>query len=145
MATVEIEEMAPCPTTDIMLLGIGATTFNVRLARDQLPAVVGRDAKAAVRLDDTCISRRHCEIHEVQGTLVVRDTASKNGTWVNGDCIDQSHLLPGDRLAVGGMTFMVEYERPAGAPAGGLRVGRRSLQSVLLAPCRAEPCCRAGA
>jgi pSer/pThr/pTyr-binding forkhead associated (FHA) protein len=76
---------------------------------------------ADVRLDDPCVSRVHCEVSDLNGTLVVRDLGSKHGTYVNGQKVTQAPLLPGDRLTVGVSSFEVQYERrrtkPSIAPA----------------------------
>ena len=77
----------------------------------KLPAVLGRNPEADVRLDDRWVSRVHTEISEINGTLVVRDLDSRNGTLVNGQYIKEAHLLPGDRLTVGLTSFEVQYKR----------------------------------
>ena len=77
---------------------------------DRLPAIVGRSAQADVRLDDQWVSRIHCEISELSGTLIARDLESRNGTLVNGEYIQEAHLLPGDRLTVGMTSFEVRYK-----------------------------------
>jgi len=50
-----------------------------------------------------------------QGSIVVRDLASKNGTFVNGVHVTESHLMPGDQLTVGQTKFHAHYERRTGA------------------------------
>ena len=53
--------------------------------------VIGREGDLVVA--DPEISRRHCAIRVVDGTLVVDDLQSLNGTWVNGKRIDFPTLL----------------------------------------------------
>src|SRR5262249_3376950 len=54
------------------------------------------------------VSRRHCELLEVGGKLVVRDLGSSNGTFVNGKrVLGQQPLKPGDELTVGAVTLRV--------------------------------------
>lgn len=77
------------------------------------PFVIGRSGDAEMQIDDRWSSRRHCEIDEVDGTLIVRDLASSNGTLVNGVAICTSPLLPGDELAIGISVFKVSYLRDA--------------------------------
>jgi pSer/pThr/pTyr-binding forkhead associated (FHA) protein len=82
--------------------------FSIVLAG--LPAIVGRSPQVDVHLDDPWVSRVHCEISQVNGTLVVRDLESRNGTLVNGEHIQEAHLLPGDQLTVGMTSVEVRYK-----------------------------------
>jgi len=59
-----------------------------------------RDCEFPVCTDDA--SRRHAEVYSADGLFLVRDMASKNGTFVNGELIGGPHALePGDRIGVG--------------------------------------------
>lgn len=67
--------------------------------------VVGRDPAADVILDDPGISRRHTEIRVTHDgphlVSSVRDLASTNGTFVNGERIASTRLIDGDQITVG--------------------------------------------
>jgi len=89
-----------------------------RIVVKSFPAMIGRGADAEVHVDDRWASRRHCQIDEVDGTLVVRDVGSRHGTFVNGESVRSAHLMPGDRLTIGATSFEVLYRRSAGRPAG---------------------------
>jgi len=94
----------------------------------RFPALIGRVPDAVVQLDDSWVSRRHCEIAEVDGTLVVRDLGSRHGTFVNGTQVSESPIRPGDRLTVGISTFQVSYGSSAPRPLSSIlrrAVGRR--------------------
>jgi pSer/pThr/pTyr-binding forkhead associated (FHA) protein len=79
--------------------------------------IVGRRRGCDVRIPSDAVSRRHCLVSVREGTVMVEDLASVNGTFVNGKRVDGKQLLyPGDRLEVGPVTFLVEYAR-ADAPA----------------------------
>jgi pSer/pThr/pTyr-binding forkhead associated (FHA) protein len=80
------------------------------VAIEELPLVIGRSCDALICLDDRWVSRRHCEIDQVDGTLVVRDLGSKHGTYVNDQRINQAVLRPGDRLNVGLSVFVASFE-----------------------------------
>ena len=84
---------------------------RVQTIINKLPVVIGRNPEADVRLDDRWVSRVHSEISEINGTLVVRDLDSHNGTLVNGQYIKEAHLFPGDQLTVGLTSFQVQYTR----------------------------------
>jgi len=63
--------------------------------------VLGRSRECAVRLPDVDTSRRHAKIVCAGGRFVLYDLASTNGTFVNGERIEQRELRPGDRLQIG--------------------------------------------
>jgi hypothetical protein len=90
---------------------ISPKIFDSRHANDLgcFPVMVGRSSHAAVRLNDPSVSRCHCEIDDIEGTLVVRDLGSKNGTFVNGLCVTAAPLMPRDMLTVGSTSFVMEY------------------------------------
>ncbi len=67
-----------------------------------LPAQIGRELEAAVRLDgDLGVSRRHAELYWQAGVLRVRDLSSAHGTLVNGYTVSDKGLQPGDKIQVG--------------------------------------------
>ncbi len=80
------------------------------------PAIIGRDPGADVCLDESHVSRQHCELRRCDDAVVVRDLESKNGTYVNGRKVTQASLRPGDKLCVGGMDFVVEFRVAEPAP-----------------------------
>jgi pSer/pThr/pTyr-binding forkhead associated (FHA) protein len=75
------------------------------------PVTIGRSCEADIQLADRWVSRLHCEIDQIDGTLVVRDLHSRHGTYVNGRRIAEILLMPGNRLGIGMTKFLVSYER----------------------------------
>jgi diguanylate cyclase (GGDEF)-like protein len=67
--------------------------------------VVGRGPGCNVRLDDDTVSRHHCRIHvEPDGSVILTDLGSTNGTLVNGRRVEQVVLAEGDKVQVGTST-----------------------------------------
>ena len=65
-------------------------------------ASVGRHPDSDVFLDDITVSRRHVELIEGPTGYGIRDVGSLNGTYVNGQRIDDELVLTnGDELQVG--------------------------------------------
>lgn len=63
---------------------------------------LGRHPDSEISLDDITVSRWHAEIERTGDGYLVRDTGSLNGTYVNGQRIDDALLLhQGDELQVG--------------------------------------------
>lgn len=89
------------------LLSDNGVILDSEFPLDELPLVIGRSPDATIRVADRWVSRRHCEIAERDGSLVVRDLGSSHGTLLNGQLITESTLTPGDKLTVGLTTLLV--------------------------------------
>jgi len=79
---------------------------------------IGRESGNFIQLDDHEVSRRHAEIRRVDGSFVVGDLKSSNGTFVNNRKVERAELSSGDQIQVG-RTVMVyskdqDDERVAG-------------------------------
>lgn len=71
--------------------------------------VIGRGSAAAVRLDDSGVSRQHAEVRREGDDVVFVDLGSTNGSAVNGRLVERVRLTPGDRIEVGRSVLV--YER----------------------------------
>ena len=49
---------------------------------------IGRDYQADIRLEDDRVSRRHIKVYPVEEVWFLKDLASLNGTYVDGQTID---------------------------------------------------------
>jgi len=80
---------------------------------------IGRHDDCLIRIRSAQVSRRHCELYEDKGALMVKDLGSSNGTYVNGKrVLGQQPLKPGDVISIGGVTFRVDLAGAASpAPA----------------------------
>lgn len=73
--------------------------------------VIGRKADCALRIPSSEVSRQHCRLMVEDGFVIVEDLQSANGTMINGQEVKGRQVArPGDRLGVGPITFVVEYE-----------------------------------
>lgn len=78
--------------------------------------VVGRESDSGLVLPEDLVSRRHAEFTVKDGEVGVKDLASTNGTFVNGQRIRKARLALGDRVLVG-TSLMKLVPAPAGAQA----------------------------
>ncbi len=78
------------------------------------PVALGRDNSNAIRLHDTEVSRRHAELRQEEESYRLVDLGSANGTFVNGQLIDQAPLHSGDRLQLGQTVLL--YNEGASSP-----------------------------
>lgn len=77
--------------------------------------LVGRGEDCHLRPKSDVISRRHCAILVEHGNVIVRDLQSRNGTFVDGERIEDDRVLkPGDKLQIGPLVFEVVIDRSLG-------------------------------
>src|SRR5437764_6511617 len=69
---------------------------------------IGRHDECQLRIKSSQVSRKHCELFEKKGMLLVKDLGSSNGTLVNGKRIQGQRVLePGDELTIGPVQLRV--------------------------------------
>lgn len=109
--------------------------------------VIGRHMSCSIRVLEKRVSRFHCALLASEGGWVLRDAASKLGTYVNGEFVAQPRRLqPGDRILVGRTEFVFEdrddveegfrLERIRPASAEGLSIAAQGPQEPVVPPRR---------
>lgn len=81
-----------------------------RIVLPEHGALFGRGSKAQIVIEDTQASREHCEIRPQGEGWVLRDLQSRNGTYLNGQRIQEAFLRNGDQVRVGAVTYRVFLE-----------------------------------
>jgi|GEM_PF-241671 len=66
---------------------------------------IGRDAGNDIEISDPSVSKQHALVYLAEGEPVVRDLASLNGTFVNGEQVGKSVLRSGETIRVGNTTI----------------------------------------
>ncbi len=69
--------------------------------------VVGRKPTCDLRIPLSSVSRQHCQLEQSDEGLSFRDLGSSNGTFYNGERVQEGKLNAGDRLTVGPVNFTV--------------------------------------
>ena len=70
--------------------------------------IVGRDVDGRGLILDEGVSRRHLRVsRQADGTHLVEDLGSRNGTYVNGQRVEAAPLQSGDKIAVGSGTILL--------------------------------------
>ena len=92
----------------LVVVGGKATALEYQL---QLPTILGRSRHASLPVGHPLVSRQHCELFEQDGSLMVRDLGSLNGTYVDDNrvAVEPVVLHPGGLLTVGSITFKAVY------------------------------------
>jgi len=115
-----------------------------------MKCILGRSRDCDLQLPATLefmdISRHHCVLDLDPPSLQVRDLGSRNGTFINGECIGQCHrdgtapteeaswhvLKEGDELRIGSTTLRVEVSsQPAREKVRDTEVGGLGLLPFL--------------
>jgi pSer/pThr/pTyr-binding forkhead associated (FHA) protein len=83
------------------------------------PIRIGRGTKCDVRVSDSAkgVSRVHCVIEKERANWRLLDY-STNGTFVNGQRVQERLLKDGDKIIVGPVTITFASKRPHGNPRG---------------------------
>jgi pSer/pThr/pTyr-binding forkhead associated (FHA) protein len=72
------------------------------LALDRIPTLsIGRSANHDIVIDNFAVSANHALITKDGNRYVLKDTNSKNGTFLNGYTVDQAVLKNGDVITIG--------------------------------------------
>ena len=88
------------PGQALLLVKRGPNAGSTFLLEKDL-ATCGRDPSSDVFLDDVTVSRKHAEFHRRDDGFFVKDVGSLNGTYVNGDSVEETKLATGDEVQVG--------------------------------------------
>lgn len=91
----------------------------LRIHLDERPRWRLGATAADVRITGNGVSGLHCTLAREGGDWVVRDAASRNGTWVSGARVETAGLHSGDLLRIGDTTLLLLLDGEPPPPAGG--------------------------
>lgn len=97
---------------------------------------VGRHADNDVQIEDDSVSGYHCELTPEAFGIVVRDLGSTNGTFIEGEPVEEAVLQTGQTLQIG--TVQLLFEPPVRMPATPPPVQPAPLP-VGVSPCHSHP------
>ncbi|MFZ1864563.1 MAG: adenylate/guanylate cyclase domain-containing protein [Polyangiales bacterium] len=69
---------------------------------------LGRHPRNTHQVLDRVVSKEHCHIELIDGHYVLRDLESLNGTFVNGQRVQEHQLSPGDEITIGSTRIVFE-------------------------------------
>ncbi len=75
--------------------------------------LLGRHQECDVQIESRKISRRHCCIAQVDGSILIRDLDSTNGIQVNGTRVREAPLAIGDEVVIGNLRYRVVSDSPS--------------------------------
>lgn len=95
-----------------------------------LPIMVGRDSSNHLVLPSSSVSRQHAQVNALNEQVRVKDLNSSNGTFINGEAIEEAEVKEGDEITFGEVKVKISL---AQAEAREKRPSRDRLYSALLA------------
>jgi hypothetical protein len=98
-----------------MLVVVRGPNAGSRFLLDRPTTTVGRHPDADIFLDDVTVSRRHADLVRSGEVIVVKDLGSLNGSYVNGERVEERSLVTGDELQIG--RFKLLFVGADGGPA----------------------------
>ena len=109
-----------------------------------LPAsvtVIGRRQECDLCIPLMVVSRRHCQINQDEGKLMIRDLGSRNGTYLNGERVEEAELSGGDQIRIGPLEFAVQIDGTPKSDSAILSPPQHIAESERMqgAPDRAQP------
>jgi len=115
--TLHPKHATPNPKAPMHLRYINKQGISREIELTGEPIAIGRSRDAFIPLLDDKVSRSHCGIRlSDDGQFYVKDLNSRNGTYLNGERIEDSAPLKiGDKIRVGSTTFVFEQEKTAEA------------------------------
>jgi pSer/pThr/pTyr-binding forkhead associated (FHA) protein len=88
----------------------------------QRSLLVGRSQEAEVQINEQAISHEHARLEQTEQGIVLRDLGSTNGTYVNGELVEDAVVLSGgDSIRMGSTTFTF-VTREGVSPKGTVRL-----------------------
>ena len=98
--------MMPTRLRVTIIAGPGSGEFFLDAPGESL--IVGRTADCQIRIADQQLSRRHFRLAWNETVCQLTDLGSTNGTWINGQRIQEAILREGDEIAAGDSAFRID-------------------------------------
>jgi pSer/pThr/pTyr-binding forkhead associated (FHA) protein len=98
------------PTLNLSLAIVGGPRSGEVLRVERARFVIGRPGGGAgvdLEIDDPALSRRHAALEVMGQVVVLRDLASRNGTFVDGQRVETATLEDRAEFRLGSTSFML--------------------------------------
>ena len=101
-----VSELKSMPPGKRGLLVIKGPNIGEKFFIDKEESFIGRSPESDVLLDDITVSRKHVILRMKGKTCRLIDAGSLNGSYLNGNIVEEAVLQDGDRLQVGKYIFL---------------------------------------
>ena len=93
------------------MFGSSGDKKKFKISRDM--TIMGRSEDCDLRIPLSDVSRKHCRLVKEGEMVRIEDLGSSNGTFRNGERVQESEVQAGDTIRVGPVNFVVQID---GAP-----------------------------
>ena len=90
----------------VLSAGLAGRTYELNVDR----TTIGRVEDNTFQIAEPSVSSHHCEVLLRGGDVVIKDLNSTNGTFINGDKINESVLKAGQTLKLGSIELRLETD-----------------------------------
>ncbi len=101
IASIDQNEEAKAKRQAVLIVMTGPTTGQTIYLESKDLWAIGRGTTCDLVLQEASVSRNHCQISFREGKWFLQDLKSSNGTWINGERIDERMLTSGDKVQLG--------------------------------------------
>ncbi|MEW6557842.1 MAG: adenylate/guanylate cyclase domain-containing protein [Elusimicrobiota bacterium] len=91
----------------VILKGIAGACKDKQYELGNKKMTLGRGRENSVILEDYVVSRNHAKLEQLEGKVVITDTGSRNGTFVNDERVKERVLKNNDRIKIGESVFLI--------------------------------------
>lgn len=102
----EVGELPQLEPGTGMVVVVRGPNAGSRYLLDREETSIGRHPDADIFLDDVTVSRRHAVLASGERGITLTDNGSLNGSYVNGDRVDERLLGTGDEVQIGRFKFL---------------------------------------
>jgi pSer/pThr/pTyr-binding forkhead associated (FHA) protein len=99
----------------LVLLSAGMTGRTHELKGDK--TTIGRVEDNTFQIAEPSVSSHHCEVLLRGNEVIIKDLNSTNGTYINGQKVEESAIQPGQILRLGQIEMRLETDAAAPGPA----------------------------
>ncbi len=101
-----LEDIKKIPEGSSGLVIIKGPNIGDKFLINKSKLTIGRNLESDIFLDDITVSRKHAVIKRSGNDFLIKDLVSLNGSYVNGEIVDNAFLKNGDRIQIGKYIFL---------------------------------------
>ena len=106
IASSILEDIKKIPEGSSGLVIIKGPNIGDKFLINKSKLTIGRNLESDIFLDDITVSRKHAVIKRSGNDFLIKDSISLNGSYVNGEIVNDVVLKNGDRIQIGKYIFL---------------------------------------